>query len=265
MPFTLSHPLAVLPLRRYCPGRLSFLGLLVGSAAPDFGYYVAWRELSYFSHTPLGMLLAALPLGLGVALAARRLQSLVAWQLPEPHAGRFDRLLREPTSTAGLLTSLAIGIALHVSWDQFTHQGTVVSEAIPWLREPAVTWRGHEIVGSKLAQHASTIIGGAGMLCWYWLTLPADSRRAAWDERLRALLLMALAASALGSLWGVLRASALDGFLAFRVLVIQTAVGSTTAFLGILLARGVVGSDRLAVTDSPADRRVDDAQEPQGS
>ena len=36
MPFTLAHPAAVLPLRRW----LWFPGLVAGAVAPDVGYYL---------------------------------------------------------------------------------------------------------------------------------------------------------------------------------------------------------------------------------
>ncbi|MBA3727450.1 MAG: DUF4184 family protein, partial [Armatimonadetes bacterium] len=38
MPWTFSHPAAVLPLRRLCPQSLDFAALVIGSTTPDIGY-----------------------------------------------------------------------------------------------------------------------------------------------------------------------------------------------------------------------------------
>ena len=37
MPWTFSHPLAVVPVHRLFRGRLNFTGLVIGSLSPDFG------------------------------------------------------------------------------------------------------------------------------------------------------------------------------------------------------------------------------------
>ena len=46
MPWTLVHPAAVLPLRKLGVNRLPFGGLVVGSVAPDIGYYVGRFDLA---------------------------------------------------------------------------------------------------------------------------------------------------------------------------------------------------------------------------
>lgn len=51
MPFTLAHPAAVLPFWR---SRLHFPALLLGSVAPDFGYFLAGRPVSGAGHTLWG-------------------------------------------------------------------------------------------------------------------------------------------------------------------------------------------------------------------
>ena len=63
MPFTLSHPLAVVPLRRWCPARLNFAALVIGSMSPDFGYFIGQFDAAAFAHTIPGLFTVCLPTG----------------------------------------------------------------------------------------------------------------------------------------------------------------------------------------------------------
>ena len=63
MPFPLAHPAAVLPLRRFCPGRLSFLALVIGSVVPDVAYCFGPLDVDVFAHTLPGSLVFCLPMG----------------------------------------------------------------------------------------------------------------------------------------------------------------------------------------------------------
>src|SRR6218665_923701 len=68
MPFTFSHPAAVLPLH-YLPKRwFSMTGLVIGSMAPDFVYFLRMNVYSPFSHTIKGLFCFDLPLSLMLAI-----------------------------------------------------------------------------------------------------------------------------------------------------------------------------------------------------
>src|SRR5262245_66554750 len=60
MPFTLAHPAAVIPLKRYLP----LSALVVGSLSPDLEYLVRLRAVSHLSHTLTGLFSFCLPVGL---------------------------------------------------------------------------------------------------------------------------------------------------------------------------------------------------------
>src|SRR5437899_2378733 len=62
MPFTLSHPAAVIPVRKY--GVLS--ALVVGSLAPDIFYFIPRVRQIGYGHTLPGLFFFCLPLGLAV-------------------------------------------------------------------------------------------------------------------------------------------------------------------------------------------------------
>ena len=79
MPWTLAHPAAVLPFRRFSgAGRLSFGALVIGSMSPDFVYYIGRFDLGNFTHSPLGVLVTCLPAGLLVLALALWLRDPIA-------------------------------------------------------------------------------------------------------------------------------------------------------------------------------------------
>lgn len=67
MPFTFSHPAIVLPLT-YLPKKwYSLTGLVIGSIAPDFEYFIRIKVQSNYSHTWFGLFYFNLPLGIILA------------------------------------------------------------------------------------------------------------------------------------------------------------------------------------------------------
>jgi hypothetical protein len=124
VPFTLVHPLAVVPLRRAGV----FSALIIGSMVPDFA-----RLASPFgephNHTWTGAILYYLPAALitlfvyhrliklpMISLSPRRIQP---WLLTQSPAFKFLPLSR----FAVILVSAFVGISTHLFWDSFTHNG----------------------------------------------------------------------------------------------------------------------------------------------
>lgn len=158
MPFTLSHPAAVLPLMR---GPLVPSALVAGSVAPDLFWFVPrlpgvgltkTHELT--SVLWLDPLLALVLLAVFQIVLKRPLLALA----PKPLAERLPRHFswKRP---GWIALSLVIGAATHVGWDAFTHE----NDGFPFLRTPLVT--GVDV--GRLIQLVSTI-GGAAILAW-WL------------------------------------------------------------------------------------------------
>lgn len=211
MPFTLSHPAAVLPLLRTPFSRAA---LVAGAVAPDMPYFLvttglpvsaqSWYEPfanATTTHTLPGALTVGLPYTLALwalLLAGRRpLASL----LPLPALTPVDHTAR----TAGamvrragwILLSALIGLATHLVWDSFTHfDGSVVTR-VPWLNSTlagSLTW-------ARALQHVSTIGGLAAIAGYGWRrrdrlrtgVLPAGPGA---GRRRRVLLALALCAGA---------------------------------------------------------------------
>ncbi|OLR89499.1 DUF4184 family protein [Actinokineospora bangkokensis] len=137
MPFTLAHPVAVLPLLRT---RLVAPGLVVGSMAPDLSYFAALRPLDGdVTHSWWGLVVVDLPLALAFLVVFERFTApaLVAlgprW-VRERVAGRVA-----PTPvTPALLGSILVGGVTHVVWDAFTHYDGFAVLRMRWLKHDVV-------------------------------------------------------------------------------------------------------------------------------
>ncbi|MDH6136427.1 hypothetical protein P3T37_005855 [Kitasatospora sp. MAA4] len=146
MPFTLSHPAAVLPLLRGVRGRgpLIASALVAGSMAPDVPYFAASLRPGAYRHGVLTHRWWAVPT-VDVAIAG----ALVAgWYgvrvpllalLPDRWAAAADAAtapsVRWPSrgEAAAFALSAAVGAATHVGCDAFTHQGRAGVRLLPAL------------------------------------------------------------------------------------------------------------------------------------
>jgi hypothetical protein len=180
VPFTLSHPAAVLPLVRapFVPA-----ALVAGAVAPDVPYFVrvprsanAWYEPfvnATTTHEPLGALAVAVPTA-AVLLALWSVVRAPLRALAVGHErGDVRRLPRSGSwgvRACWVVVSLVLGVATHVVWDALTDDAGFLVELLVPSREPeAMGWD-----GSRVLQHASTALGLGVLGVWSW------RRFAAW-------------------------------------------------------------------------------------
>ncbi|MFD7453042.1 DUF4184 family protein [Kitasatospora sp. NPDC059827] len=184
MPFTMSHPAAVLPLLRTPFSRVA---LVAGAVAPDLPYFLvttglpvsaqSWYE-PFANATTTHTLPGALTVGLPYTLALWALL-LAGWRplaallpLPAPAALQSSGGAGGTGGTAGamvrragwVLLSAVIGLATHLVWDSFTHYDGFVVTRAPWLNTTlagSLTW-------ARALQHASTIGGLAAIAVFAW-------------------------------------------------------------------------------------------------
>ncbi len=211
MPWTFAHPAAILPLRRYCPRRLHFPALVIGSLTPDFGYYLRWLDLARLAHRfPDGLAVCVLS-GLLLLAWFYALREPVCRLLPQPHRGALlGCIVRAragaPNPLLTVVLSLALGAATHMAWDGLTHRGGwAVMQALA-LQEPLFRLWGTGIPAYQCLQQLSTLAGISALVWAYvrWLRaatpdlpLYAIAVCAAREERWRYRLLGATAAAAL--------------------------------------------------------------------
>lgn len=176
VPFTFSHPAAILPLlsQGRGRGRLIASAMVAGSVAPDLPYFLASLipgvyDFGEQTHSWWGVLTVDVLVAALLVLAWHGLlrAPLVAL-LPVRWAWAADRLtVRQrtraelPAQTGWLLLSALIGAATHVGWDAFTHHGGVGVGLLPFLN-----W---ELAGQPLhtvLQYSSSLLG-LGAVVWY--------------------------------------------------------------------------------------------------
>jgi membrane-bound metal-dependent hydrolase YbcI (DUF457 family) len=138
VPFTVSHAAAVLPFRALIKERLPLTALMIGSMAPDFGYFVAHDFSRELTHSFSGLLLFSLPVGLIVWLFyVPLLEKATITLLPDRWHTRFahtDALTVSLVARAAI--ALVLGAFTHILWDACTHRDTFVTDAVPALRGP---------------------------------------------------------------------------------------------------------------------------------
>ena len=175
MPWTLSHPAAVLPLRRLGPLPLDFAALVIGSLTPDIGYYIGSFRLADVAHTLAGSFVACVPTGAVMLVILYIFSRPVCYALPRPHRQALQPFCREFPKTAGAwviaLLSVLLGAWTHNFWDAFTHRHGWFAERIPLLQQPVITIASCTIYMALLLQHLSTVVGFAVILVIYvrWL------------------------------------------------------------------------------------------------
>ena len=164
MPFTVSHAAAVLPLQRFA--KLPLTALMVGSMAPDFGYFFSHQASRALTHSFSGLFIFALPVGLFVwlfyvALLEKATITLLSdrWHTRFAHTDAITLPLVARASLA-----IILGAITHLLWDSFTHRGTFVTDAVPALlaSTPGFSW----LPIYHLLHALSSVVGLAILLRW---------------------------------------------------------------------------------------------------
>lgn len=158
VPFTLAHPAAVLPLRRF----LWFPGLVAGAVAPDVGYYLPVLP----THDVLGGSAAAVVL----LLIGRLLLPSVMALAPEFVRARVSRPgdVRQPFVRA---LSIVVGVLTHLLWDGFTQTNGWFVQRWAWLDiAVAGPHRIYNVIG-----YVSSL-GGMVLLAWMGAHGPRPAR-----------------------------------------------------------------------------------------
>jgi hypothetical protein len=253
MPWTFAHPAAVLPLRRFCPARLNFSALVIGSMTPDFASHVHQWGIVELSHTYTGSALLCAPVGMVLWAALKVLEKPLCFVLPQPHRAALwpcRQAILPSRRLAALLkavVSLLLGAWTHVAWDSFTHDGRGTVDWLPILRAPVLFWGTTPVPLYSVLQELSTVVGTVivATAYVYWLRGRRDAvstSSADNSDRWRYRLLLATAAIALAMAMPVAACVAwrAHGPLAVRIFMAVTAAYSALAFFPLLSLCAVV-------------------------
>lgn len=256
MPFTLSHPAAVLPLlpRRR---RLAVAGvgsaLAVGSMAPDLPYYLAMDWPRESTHTLASVLWFSVPAGLVAWLAFQHLLKAPAlFVLPRAFRARIDPA-PAPLRALPVAAALALGALTHVAWDAFTHETGAAVRGIPALRLLVADVGGLHLWTYRVLQHGSTLVGAVALVLWArsWLRRtpprPAPGPLAlpvAWRAPLRGAIALAPPAVGLAVAFALAPPRGDVGALAF--FLAHLAVASLSSAVLLLAGLGLLARLRRA-------------------
>jgi hypothetical protein len=241
MPFTLAHPLAVVPLRRL-PRRIAVLSaLVIGATAPDLAYFLPVHIRRVDSHSLAGLFWFCLPAGfVAYALFHLILKRPLLELLPRPLRVRLlglssARVAWPAAPASAVLASLLLGALTHIVWDAFTHVNGFAVEALPLLQQTAVQVGPFELPVYKLLQHGSSLVGTA-WLAWLvcdWMMRTAPVPDVVEPPPRRARIAVVATIVALASVVALVRAA---GALSdpITALAMQQAVGR--AFVGWVAA-----------------------------
>jgi len=173
MPFTTSHPAAVLPLKHLFPRYFSLTGLMAGAMSPDLLYFLLLDTTHRgISHSWVGLFTFCLPAGIVFSFTFHKLFKYHAiLNLPKPIDLFFSGLAYKPFNIKGfrqwliLVYSVLIGALSHFFWDSFTHSHGEIARMIPFLLEHS-TILGITRQNCTFVQHLSTVVGGILILIY---------------------------------------------------------------------------------------------------
>ncbi|HEY4652017.1 MAG TPA: DUF4184 family protein, partial [Pontibacter sp.] len=178
MPFTAAHPALIVPLLRLPRRWFSVTGLVIGSTAPDFAYFLHIPGLGRFSHSLKGLLLFNLPMAFVLAILFHVLvRDQVIQQLPAYFRSRAVNI--KPVAIGSYLLrnghifaiSALIGSFSHLFWDSFTHYNGYFVRHHAFLLQPVPL--GITVMPvCRVLQHFSTFAGFA-VLLWHISKMPA--------------------------------------------------------------------------------------------
>jgi hypothetical protein len=179
MPFTFSHPAAVLPIHSRFKYWIPLSALVIGSLVPDAAYYLPVPDhFKQNSHTLLGTFSTSLPAGVLVWLVFYWLAAPTVFLLPSPHRDAIEPRLKQRLASipqaVGVVFGILIGAWSHVLWDSFTHVRGWIVQQIPLLQRPLF---GNGMPASKALQYFSSVFGLCVLFYAYDKSLKASGYR----------------------------------------------------------------------------------------
>jgi Domain of unknown function (DUF4184) len=239
MPFTLSHPAAVIPFART---RLNFPGLVVGSMSPDFIYLVTLRPNGELTHTLPGIFLYCLPAGLLVLLIchllSRPLMSMLPFPAPQYRIDSIKMFSLQAVRRLALISlSVVIGAFTHVAWDAFTHEKGWIVQFLPILNMTVFDLGFDKVPLARILHHASSAIGALCLMVWTRNQMrrkigksgTAGAAEPLWGRNFRVTLLWVSVSAVAGLLYAWAQGRPIHNYGEFRQMMVQALVAAGSA------------------------------------
>lgn len=165
MPFTLTHVLAVVPIKQTIWKKASLSALIIGTVVPDWPLYISLSPSYQVTHSLTGLFTTCVPLGFALYLFFHIvLKKPVFELLPQPFRQRLNCFMASPLSfhfydILTTILAIMVGAMTHIVWDTLTHQWGWGVTLFPSLNNVFFTIMGVEVRGYKLLQYGSTVVG----------------------------------------------------------------------------------------------------------
>src|SRR5690554_3240837 len=162
MPFTFAHPMFAAPLKVLKPKYISLTGLILGSMAPDFEYFIALEPYQSIGHSTAGLWLYAIPLSILLAVVFHYIIKIplidnlpTAFGIDRKARGlNRDWKMNRIRSWIIFIICVIIGFYSHVLLDAFTHKSGWFVTQYSYLQ---VNLIGYPVY--KWLQHGLSIVG----------------------------------------------------------------------------------------------------------
>jgi uncharacterized protein DUF4184 len=171
VPFTLSHPAAILPFRRLKP--LRTMPLVLGALMPDFSHYLPTSVRAWFpdTHSLAASWRVCVPLCLSIIaccyLLRAPLTALMSSRARWLCLTAIEPFGRRPVEWLLAPLSILVGAWSHLLWDSFTHGNG-------WMVQRYAVLHANFAVGpydttvNRVLQYLSSVAGLAILAAWYW-------------------------------------------------------------------------------------------------
>lgn len=172
MPYTFSHPVIVLPLKKLKAEWFSTTGLVAGSIAPDLPYFLTMDATTNLGHTWYGVFLVDLPAAFLVALGFHLvIRNPLVKHLPYPLDAKyadylsfnFRAYIRRKWGV--FLLSAFIGAWSHLAWDNFASPDGWIYYINPSFFEKTLAVGTLELHVYRLIERTESLVGLA-LLGW---------------------------------------------------------------------------------------------------
>ena len=251
MPFTLSHPAAVIPFART---RLSLSALMVGSMSPDFVYFIHLKPDGNATHTLAGVFMYCLPAGLLVLLAyhlllKKPLLSMLAY--PARQLGRGYKGLSGPQTIqkmALVSLSVVIGALTHLLWDAFTHEKGLGVQLLPFLDVTVFDLGFDNVPLTRILHHASSAIGALCLIAW--VKKQIESQAMGDDsgaepgslsrKRFSKAMLWIFVSAGIGLVYAWSHGHPIQNYIEFRQMMVQALITTGSAIFSIMTLYSII-------------------------
>lgn len=237
MPFTPTHILPMIPLRRWLP----FSALAIGAMVPDIPMFFPICLYSD-THSPTGAVTVCAPIGFAIFLLFELVMRRPLVELLPLEVAR--RINSRPNFQPGFsfliraAVALIIGAYSHQVWDAFSHKGRWGTRLLPIL-DSHVSVGSLEIPGYKIVQYGSTLVGltliAVLLVFWFRRTLPDSTRSPVLNKWTRSLAycLLVLIPIAVG-LWALRSFDSYHMILSATITRSGTIIGTGLAIYSVL-------------------------------